>query len=633
MHRFPSSPLNHKMSNEEIKPAPSLDSIDMEDTVVLNKSDAEQSDAAESDSAESDAGQADTREVDGDNPEISAPDFKPINTPGSNENHDVSHDKCAKLSEVSIGDSVQIAAPKPDVQQDESEGNTGGSDGVNESGAENKPDTPEAENTWPEYTIPKWFLVHNVQTLVDVKATQPPFPIIFKPANESEDSSEDEDEDTTNDSDSTRETNGSPNAQREGLEAPGYEIPEASFSELRDVIAAAFVRDGKGKLSTSCVGALVHGPLDEFSPFTQGMLQRVAKDLGASLVSVTRDDLMDLGWEFDRQDKARADADEEADAEAEIASERDFDWDASSVGGDDDEDKGRTFLSELGNRYFSSRHGRPPQDDWYRARSAFNALLDSHLAKSKPTESNPAIIHMHDCFKILHKSSWSRVLNRLSQAVRYRRTIGQPIVLVGSIVDRSSGNECCANCKNSGHIPGQFQTNVAKVEDEMKMGSPGSSTVALYPKCVWPKGAIRHSDIGCGVRRAVNIRQLKRALRDQIPHLFTPEVLHELLEPSTAPRARGFEDEDCEMGEFYWNRGQIRRAVAQMAGRALGKSHVDLDDVKAVLLRLGLIKKKTEKPKSEESKSETWAERIKRVRQDANEHEEDIIDNIINPGM
>jgi len=140
---------------------------------------------------------------------------------------------------------------------------------------------------------------------------------------------------------------------------------------------------------------------DDFSPFIQVMLQLVAKDLQASLVSVTRDDLMDLGWEFDRQDKARVGTE----AEAEIASELGSNCDALPVSGDEDEEECKRCLSQLGSRYFASGP---------RARSAFDGVLDSHLVKSNATESmqgslsttsSPVIIHIHDCLKILHSPS------------------------------------------------------------------------------------------------------------------------------------------------------------------------------------------------------------------------------------
>lgn len=167
------------------------------------------------------------------------------------------------------------------------------------------------------------------------------------------------------------------------------------------------------------------------------------------------------------------------------------------------------------------------------------------------------------------------------------------------------------------------------------MGTLGSSNVWLRPMYVPGKDTIGPRDMG-GVRRAANIRQLKRTLRDQIPHMFTPEVL-QLLEPSAEPMICGFEDDDYEMGETYWNEWEIKKAVVQMVGRALGKSHVGLDDVKAVLLRMDIIKKKGKKPGKtrQMEKSETWAEKIERVKMEGAEcvWEEGLVDNIVNPGM
>jgi len=45
----------------------------------------------------------------------------------------------------------------------------------------------EPERSWPEYTIPDWFLVHNVRTFAEVKVCQLPFPIFFAPVEEGED--------------------------------------------------------------------------------------------------------------------------------------------------------------------------------------------------------------------------------------------------------------------------------------------------------------------------------------------------------------------------------------------------------------------------------------------------------------
>jgi len=75
-----------------------------------------------------------------------------------------------------------------------------------------------------------------------------------------------------------------------------------------------------------------------------------------------------------------------------------------------------------------------------------------------------------------------------------------------------------------------------------------------------------------------------------------------------------------------------------MAGRALGKSHIDLDDVKAVLLRLDMMKKKEpverKAPKSAATRRrEAWADKIHTARLDATGFEKDLIGNIVNPGM
>jgi len=94
--------------------------------------------------------------------------------------------------------------------------------------------------------------------------------------------------------------------------------------------------------------------------------------------------------------------------------------------------------------------------------------------------------------------------------------------------------------------PRSFDANLPRVEEELKISSHlESSTVNLNSNYVFGKGTFGTPDMGF-VRGAANTRQLKRRLRDQIPHLFPPEVL-QLLEPSTEPITRGFDDEDYMM--------------------------------------------------------------------------------------
>ncbi|KAG8416353.1 hypothetical protein J3458_006945 [Metarhizium acridum] len=102
----------------------------------------------------------------------------------------------------------------------------------------------------------------------------------------------------------------------------------------------------------------------------------------------------------------------------------------------------------------------------------------------------------------------------------------------------------------------------------------------------------------------INTR-LRRLQRWHIPHLFVPEVL-KTFQPYSA-----WDLDDDEKYEFVeasqWAERDFQRAMTQITGRAFGTSHIDLKDVRIVLLRLGLLKtvRKTEEPDEREESSET----------------------------
>ncbi|KAK4216906.1 P-loop containing nucleoside triphosphate hydrolase protein [Rhypophila decipiens] len=585
------------MSDNSINKEPVLEFSDGEDAVVLNRSDAEQSD--------------DERPSVPEAPEhhVDEQDDGPVDSPvGPPEVAHNSNDDAAQGSEAQEDKDLD----RPDV-------------------------TTKAP---PKYTIPNWFLAHNVRTGKELDSDlQSPCRIVVAGDNV--------------------ETDKSKPAEDKIVNLPEYELSQSTISSLRDLTAAALVPDKRGKLSTFCLGPVIRGLTDDEFPLLSGLLHLVAKDLDASLVSFGWEDLEELGREFDGQDQLGA-ADESGSDDSEPATqaqdqeEEDSHPDPSPLESERDskqsEQEETKSMNELTARYFSCWPVKNAKcDDWKRVQAAIDAVIDSHLVKS--TQQDPVLmIHIQAANRIAFKNGSAeeyRTLCRFADNVIARRSSNQRVVLIGSMIRH----------------PTEYQYGYdaeEKLADFMDVGKCGSmldfraeSLLSLYLPRIEGESTCSDETLNKSAaftKRRMNLGLLKRALRGNIAHLFRDEV-RTMLEPSVGDPTKGWFDpekslDDEEWGRKYWTQEDIDNAVVRIQGRALGKSCLELEDVRAVLRQVDLIGDPTyssvavSSPGSDESatedvvedeKPESWAEKIERIKGEATDVELDLIDNVVNP--
>ncbi|KAK3688869.1 ATPase family AAA domain-containing protein 1-A [Podospora appendiculata] len=495
-----------------------------------------------------------------------------------------------------------------------------------------------------EYLLPAWFLTRNVKILSQLDTLPLPSKIVFtnqddtqsRDANDAPKSTEidtpvpDDISDKPSDSDNDESTNAASGestpittdttAEKKTLEnIDQYEISQDIFSELRDVTAAVFVPDRKGELSQSNPSVLIRLPVDS-QTFVEGVLVHLAKDLQANLLSFGLEDLEELGWDFDRQDREKPEAAGETPREL--------------------DEPDRYIHGGMAKHYFGSRSRRKATDEsWERSVKAIKAVLDSVNVASETaaagSRSPPLILHLRDCASMMNLRYGRRLLTRFRDAVQRRRAAGQPTVLVVSVFKRDCG--CC----NS--VDWHDQSSI-----EHKMAATREFIVTIEPTV--PEGITNAAQPQRSVS-ADNLRQMRRLLQWRAPHLFLPGVLDGLVyENGAGEGASEFGRRYEAVDEYEWTTAEMKLAFTQIMGRSYGRTHVDLEDVGTVLVRLEICRRvkasaeasgregqeeKNEEPEAEaeaEPAVETLSEKNARVlASTSGQWEELVAGGIVNP--
>lgn len=137
----------------------------------------------------------------------------------------------------------------------------------------------------------------------------------------------------------------------------------------------------------------------------------------------------------------------------------------------------------------------------------------------------------------------------------------------------------------------------------------------------------------------VNLRRLKRLLRDRVPHAFHADELHPFSVWFPSPRNTLIPEQHT-----LWRTEEIRRAANQIIGLIWDKTSLDqkpflnIKDITAILDRMGLhVQGMTASPQSacgnDESEDESHEDKVKRVRKSCSHMENDLLDTcLINPG-
>lgn len=397
------------------------------------------------------------------------------------------------------------------------------------------------------YHIPDWFRHQAKSTLGATDTKQCNLRIIDTDHRDLGNASKDPSSDNT-------ESNGEPEEQNES-----FEICKDLYSELQDVIAAACVVDNQGKLPTSETSVLLKYDSSDGRAFCDEVLNHVARDMHASLITLDLEDMEDLAGEFDDQEKAKRKPDD--------------------IKNNKEPDRNDEF--GLVKHYFAVRSKRHETDEAReRNRRSISSLLEGLGAKSygwsteasdlSPAHQSALLLYVRDTKKIWDIGRGHRFFARFWEIVAERRKEGNPIVLIcNTTVNEDIGifGCSCRYCNdNSSRLGKKIRIGKANV---VSLASSGNKTK-------------RNIDLGCptGIR---NTRRLKRMLRRRMAHAFREEDL----DPHSDWAQRGLTPQS--MAKSSWSEDILQRAVTRIAGRYWRYSKIDLDDVRGVLNHMDLL--------------------------------------------
>jgi hypothetical protein len=443
-----------------------------------------------------------------------------------------------------------------------------------------------------------------------------------------------------------------------------------TFSELRDATAAALVCDQTGELLATHGSIVVRCPTKNAMPLIDSLLLHVAADLEATLVSVDLEDLNDLGWEFDDQDRRAMQAN------------------GTVSRGRDGPDRQNMF-HEMGFYYFGAaskkRYGN--DENWNRSMRAIEGLIDidiprlqQHLSReSKSTtdsgtpfaEGPPLLLYVRNYNEMASVENGHRFVKRLwDSAQNQRLSRRRRVVLLVSVF--KCPDEC--DCKSfrphsDDRYPGEGHFG--------KICPDATFNITINPES--PTEVESETENAKGLLGDMNFRRLKRFLRYRIPHLLSPGLAEAVGvdRPFSDWTAQGFKGQYESLTASAWTADELQRAATRIAGRAFVESKLDFNGVHDVLLSTGLYKSVNETSESieeaapdesgakqevveviadsdaeksimgsdersneqsdeetpkEQRPAETWSEKLRRIERNANEFERDLISCIVNPG-
>lgn len=498
------------------------------------------------------------------------------------------------------------------------------------------------------YLIPDWFLERNVKTAGELSAA--PDQIVFCTCDDCKETKADDDDGGADlaDEEYPDKLNGGHDVGEDGVKelndswSRGLcpdEIKYKTFAELRDITAAAFAIDRDGKLILPEASAVIFRMEKEecdayywtsigfMEPVWMGRaVERVAKALGVSLVTLDMEDLEDLGSDFHRQDKeaqkcktsgdvtiplASTSERHEKDAEAkqdgsttnataiEGSSSENKDQEAEEAEDVDDNNENTSStgqqwepdvcsLSAFLSHFFAARSERNADaESWQRTQLVWTLILDAVKAKlvtkSVASEMNggifrpsAVIFHITDYPSFDDDRLKRRVLTRFAEIVQQRRKQGDAVAMIVSIRDVS------------------FEP-----DDKLwwKIGAGRASTmVARDVKMSHEELATREQSY----RGIINVRALRGCLREFLAHLFPADLLRVTADWACAERGKNF----GAFGGKTWTSTEMGCIVTQIMGRAWLKPRLSFADIRVVLNRLGLYNPVEPETQGEPARSE-----------------------------
>lgn len=412
-----------------------------------------------------------------------------------------------------------------------------------------------------------------------------------------------------------------------GRELCTDKIRYSTFAKLRDMTAAALVTDRGGKVLRPEASAVVFRMEREdyysgescMEPVWMGRaVERVAKALGVSLVTLDLQDLEELGCEFYRQDKEAQRCDTSGDAaipltstserpegdaeakqdgsmisatsteegenkyeEAQEAEEVQEAVDIENAEDLEDENENASIkqqqwepdlcsLSAFVDHFFAARAERyATAESWQRTQLVWTLLLDA-VRDNLATESNASeilggtprpsavIFHITD-YRSVDDSLKRRVLARFAGKMQQRRKQGDAVVMIVSTQDYDLWPDR------------RLQRKIGATK--------ASTTVARY---------VKMSDAGLKIRErtyngTINARALRHCLRECCAPIFPADLLKVTADWACAERSKSLRG----LGDTIWTSEDMGHIVTRIMGRAWLKPELRFSDIRAVLKRLG----------------------------------------------
>lgn len=396
------------------------------------------------------------------------------------------------------------------------------------------------------YTVPQWFLKRNVRLYEKNRGDAMDIAII--------------------------DTGGEGDTKEKG--STKLEVHRDDYEFIRLTACSALINTKKGNLPSNTPTITIRMRNDKALgslAYIDHLVARVACDAKADLISISAEDLEDLGWEFHQQDRHRGQGMNESSVKVQDAAEsRPSSTRSTSVMQvpNDDSPYGSAEF------YFSQSGGDESDGTAKRIDAFIRAILNSVRQESANTTEEgightqgpaphklPVILHLTGT-NMLDSSSAKRVLQRFAEYInKVRMTTKEPpfkVLGVASGLDYWSG----------------YFHFLAKDDNQFELPPPPnySSHTAFYKI-----QDTRYS-------QARNIKRFKQLLRKRLSHRFDPHVLdmHDA-ESSEIHQQRWLE---VFPGSAICEHEQLERAATQITGNLCEKDKLSMDDIVDVCLRL-----------------------------------------------
>ncbi|UPK97085.1 hypothetical protein LCI18_008020 [Fusarium solani-melongenae] len=465
------------------------------------------------------------------------------------------------------------------------------------------------------HQLPEWFLNHNITLAASLDEIHPRVKIVdttgpknIPPVNEA----------------------GHGQAEKQPRDPSKCQVSSDTFSMLRDVLASAFARNSEGRLDPKQSFVILEGgpkatPID----FLDELVKALAKEIGTSLISYDYEDVEELALEFSLQSPA----------------------DPSESKPDKRMDKKMNWDPYMAKNWFSSSSEfdtAAKKAAWEKTQKSYSTILDAvsnnqaavvpedgdtaqTTRNKQPDSTGPVLVHVREAATMLALVNGYRLLGRLCDCIQQRRAKGQTIAVVLTVPAQNVLNCLCQQCTDGHNLnwkPLYNNTCATKLSNH-----------SVNPINVGPIN-LKHTDY----MASVNIRRLKRILRQTISHAFGPEILH----PQADWKQLVCKEPGQCFGDEQWIWEKIYEAFLQLHGRSFGKEKLEAADILLVLSRLGLHKHKetvkridpappedvggdldSEEPV--EDIKQTWNDKMTALRQECNPAEQNLVDCVINP--